>query len=297
MRATGAYLISTRPWRAANTRACSLEWTSSLLSMLTMWVRSVSTVMCSFSAMSLLSRPSPRACSTCFSRGVSFSMALWASYPSWRLRLTIRSISMTTAGESRASPDLSRRTASTTSPIAADLCSTPAAPASTARANRAGSRLALRTSVITSGQEASSSISSNPSPSGNARSTTATSTRSGPLRMNARLGQRACLARHDELLLPLEHEGQRLPERGVILDEQDPGRILPSVILYDSHPCNASMLCPILPQHERARMAPLPFDQAGDGYREAHPRPLARRALHTKLPAELESPVPHRLPT
>src|SRR5215208_2908761 len=72
----GAYRISTRPWRAAKTRACSLECTSSLPSMLTMWVRSVSTVMCSFSAISLLSRPSPRACSTCFSRGVSFSMAL-----------------------------------------------------------------------------------------------------------------------------------------------------------------------------------------------------------------------------
>src|SRR5215217_2746722 len=113
---------------------------------------------------------------------------------------------------------------------------------------------------------------------------------------DARLGQRACLARHDELLLSLEHEGQGLPERGVILDEQDPGRILPSVILYDSHPSNASMPVPILPQAERAGMAPLPFDQAGDGYREAHPRPLARRALHTKLPAELESPVPHGLP-
>src|SRR5215213_8520968 len=48
-------------------------------------------------------------------------MALWASYSSWRLRLTIRHISMTSAGESRASPDLSRRTASTISPIAADL--------------------------------------------------------------------------------------------------------------------------------------------------------------------------------
>src|SRR5215208_6934807 len=55
-------------------------------------------------------------------------------------------------------------------------------------------------------------------------------------------------------------------------------------------------LCPILPQPERAGMAPLPFDQAGDGYREAHPRPLARRALYAKLPTELESPVPHGLP-
>src|SRR5829696_4740667 len=43
-------------------------------------------------------------------------------------------------------------------------------------------------------------------------------------------------------------------------------------------------------------MALLPVDQAGNGYREAYPRPLARRALHTKLPAELESPVPHGLP-
>src|SRR5215217_4211025 len=56
-------------------------------------------------------------------------------------------------------------------------------------------------------------------------------------------------------------------------------------------------LCPILPQPERAGMAPLPLEQAGNGYREAHPRPLARRALHAKLPAELESPVPHGLPT
>src|SRR5215207_10856726 len=57
-----------------------------------------------------------------------------------------------------------------------------------------------------------------------------------------RLCQRAGLARHDELLLPLEHEGQRLTERRVVLDEQDPGRILrSSVILYDSHPSNATM--------------------------------------------------------
>src|SRR5918993_1909406 len=55
-------------------------------------------------------------------------------------------------------------------------------------------------------------------------------------------------------------------------------------------------LSPILPQPERTGMAPLPFDQAGDGYREARPRPLALRALHTELPAELESPVPHGLP-
>src|SRR5215211_4848479 len=54
--------------------------------------------------------------------------------------------------------------------------------------------------------------------------------------------------------------------------------------------------CHILPQPERAGMAPLPFDQAGEGYGEAHPRPLARRALHVKLPAELESPLPHGLP-
>src|SRR5215216_117721 len=51
----------------------------------------------------------------------------------------------------------------------------------------------------------------------------------------------------------------------------------------------------ILHQPERAGMAPLAVDQAGDGYREAHPRPLPWRALHAELPAELESPVPHGL--
>jgi hypothetical protein len=71
--------------------------------------------------------------------------------------------------------------------------------------------------------------------------------------MNARLGQRASLARHDELSLPLEHEGQGLPERGVILDEQDPGRILPSVIFYDSHPSNASMPVPHLTSARKGR--------------------------------------------
>ena len=63
----------------------------------------------------------------------------------------------------------------------------------------------------------------------------------------ARLGQRTRLASHDELLLPLEHEGQGLPKRGVILDEQDACRILPSVILYDGHPsdaCTPSYLSP-----------------------------------------------------
>src|SRR5688572_2185716 len=52
----------------------------------------------------------------------------------------------------------------------------------------------------------------------------------------------------------------------------------------------------ILPQPEGAGMAPLPFEQACDGDREAHPRPLARRALQTKLPTEFEGPVPQGLP-
>src|SRR5215211_248478 len=55
-------------------------------------------------------------------------------------------------------------------------------------------------------------------------------------------------------------------------------------------------LCHILPQPERAGTAPLRFDQAGDWYGEAHLRPLARRALYAKLPAEFESPLPHGLP-
>jgi hypothetical protein len=37
--------ISTTPWRAAKTSACSLECTSSLARMLAMWLRSVSTLM------------------------------------------------------------------------------------------------------------------------------------------------------------------------------------------------------------------------------------------------------------
>src|SRR5918998_617350 len=144
--------------------------------MLTMWVRSVSTVMWSLWAICLLSRPSASACITSLSRRVSRSMALWASICSWRWRLTMRSISITSSGESRASPALRRLTASTMSPMAAALCSTPEAPASTARAKRAGSRLALRTSVITSPPlAANSSMRSNPSPSGRARSQTATS--------------------------------------------------------------------------------------------------------------------------
>src|SRR5215212_9599068 len=59
-------------------------------------------------------------------------------------------------------------------------------------------------------------------------------------------------------------------------------------------------LCTILPQPERTQIAfgmtPLPLDQAGDGYPEAHPRSLTRRALYAELPAELERPVPHGLP-
>src|SRR5829696_7639116 len=37
-------------------------------------------------------------------------------------------------------------------------------------------------------------------------------------------------------------------------------------------------------------MALLPVDQAGNGHREAYPRPLARRALHTKLPRRAREP-------
>src|SRR5215210_328892 len=55
-------------------------------------------------------------------------------------------------------------------------------------------------------------------------------------------------------------------------------------------------LCAISPQPERAELAPLPPDQAGDGHRKAHPRPLARRALYAELSAELERPVHHGLP-
>src|SRR5215210_1210232 len=43
-------------------------------------------------------------------------------------------------------------------------------------------------------------------------------------------------------------------------------------------------------------MVPLTLDQAGDGYREAHPRPLIRCAIQVEFPAELERPVPHGLP-
>src|SRR5215211_7752751 len=45
-----------------------------------------------------------------------------------------------------------------------------------------------------------------------------------------------------------------------------------------------------------AAVASLLPPQAGDGHREAHPRPPARRALQVELPAELESAVSHRLP-
>src|SRR5918998_60366 len=47
----------------------------------------------------------------------------------------------------------------------------------------------------------------------------------------ARLGHRGGLRDHLELRLPLEHEGKRLAERGVVLDEQDPGPVI-FVVLY-----------------------------------------------------------------
>src|SRR5215212_2543582 len=146
--------------------------------MFTMWVRSVSTVTLSFSAISLLSSPSARAWSTSFSRGVSLSTARRTASSSWRSRPTRRSISTTSPGESSATPAFSLRTASTMSLIGVDLCSTPPAPASTARANRRDSMLALRTSVAVRGWEEKPSMRSRPSPSGRARSTIATSTSS-----------------------------------------------------------------------------------------------------------------------
>src|SRR5215212_8527023 len=57
------------PWRRAKTKACCWEWTSSFERMLVMWLRSVRRLMCSLSAIPLLSKPLAKACRTSISRG------------------------------------------------------------------------------------------------------------------------------------------------------------------------------------------------------------------------------------
>src|SRR5215211_1257309 len=177
--------------------------------MLTMWVRSVSTVTCSFSAMSLLARPSPRAVSTCFSRGVSFSIALLVSYSSWRLRLlTMRSISTTSAGESRASPDLRRRTASTISSIGGGLVEHPGGacldgPGEPVRfeAGAQDQRHHVGTGRELLDEPEPVTVRQREVNDGDVEGV-------GSLAQEgARLGQRARLAGHGELPLPREHEG------------------------------------------------------------------------------------------
>src|SRR5215218_3247013 len=86
------------------------------------------------------------------------------------------SSSTTSLVESSSSPAARCRAASTTSLTRTDLWSTPAAPASTARAYVSRSAVAVRTSTAPCGLAARSSpISSVPSPSGRSRSTTARS--------------------------------------------------------------------------------------------------------------------------
>src|SRR5215211_4516104 len=96
------------------------------------------------------------------------------------------SSSTTSLVESSSSPAARCRAASTTSLTRTDLWSTPAAPASTARAYVSRSAVAVRTSTAPCGLAARSSpISSVPSPSGRSRSTTARSMFSSTRRASA----------------------------------------------------------------------------------------------------------------
>src|SRR5215218_4639902 len=149
------------------------ECTPSLFRMFIMWVRSVSTLMWSLAAISLLERPSAREFRTSCSRGVICSMLARASSSSSRFWPASRRSSTSSCWEIRGSPSPRRLVASSMSSTSADLCMTPAAPASMALACSALSRLAVRTTAANSGLASrSSTIRSVPSPSGRERSRT-----------------------------------------------------------------------------------------------------------------------------
>src|SRR5215210_3571413 len=149
------------------------ECTPSLFKMFIMWVRSVSTLMWSLAAISLLERPSASELRTSCSRGVICSMLARASSSSSRFCPASRRSSTSSSWEIRGSPSPSRRVASSMSSTSADLCRTLAAPASMALAYSALSRLAVRTSAAKSGLASRiSAMSSVPSPSGRERSMT-----------------------------------------------------------------------------------------------------------------------------
>src|SRR5918997_1541536 len=258
------------PWRAAKTRACSRECTPSLWRMFTMWVRSVSTVTLNRSAISRLSSPSARAWSTSFSLGVSLS------------------------------------TASTISLMGVDLCSTPEAPASTARAKRPGSRLALRTSANVRDERSSSR--SSPSPSGRARSTMATSTSSSNPPSSARVSatEPTCATTSNPgSLSSMKARAWRnetwsstssIPIRWSSLGWS-------SMTAFLSRLCSNRGLCrrrafvarARLPAPVGERPAYVPRDESREGGLEADARPAAGGALDHELPAELAGPVPHGL--
>src|SRR5215212_8448163 len=86
--------------------------------------------------------------------------------------------------------------------------------------------VALSTTTETPGLDRrNSSISSVPSPSGRPWSTKATSMRPSRVRPPERLpglGERPHLGHHLEIGLALEHEGEDLPEGGVVLHKHNP---------------------------------------------------------------------------
>src|SRR5215210_277373 len=105
------------------------------------------------------------------------------------------------------------------------LSSSVSDPALTASSRSPGPMAALSTTTETPGLlRRSSPIRALPSPSGRARSTTATSRRPSrsPSSAFAGFGERACLGHHLEIGLACEQEGQSFAEGGLVLHEHDP---------------------------------------------------------------------------
>src|SRR5918997_615964 len=219
--------MSTRPWRAAKTRACSRECTPSLWRMFTMWVRSVSTVMFNFSAISLLSRPSPRAWRISLPGG-----DLLDGLQRLPLLLTLA------ADHAQHLDDLARREQRLPGleppdrpdyvlyggglvqhAAGAGLDRAGKPPRFQARAEDQRHYLRfvrgeildqLETVPVGEGEIYDRDLHVSQQPIGEL----------------AYLAHRADLADHLELGFPLEHKGQGLAERNVVLDEQNPGQIV-----------------------------------------------------------------------
>src|SRR5215203_205266 len=271
------------------------ECTPSLFRMFIMWVRSVSTLMWSLAAISLLERPSAREFRTSCSRGVICSMLARASSSSSRFWPASRRSSTNSCWEIRGSPSPRRLVASSMSSTSADLCTTPAAPASMALACSALSRLAVRTTAANSGLASrSSTIRSVPSPSGRERSRTPRSAvGESPVTLRASASVPAWATTWKSGCWSKTYASVWRNEAWSSTSKM---RCMSSLSRAPVNPCERNIPALATRKLVRSRageLSGLPTGQGGEAHPEQDPGPRALPALHLEPPAEREDALAH----